>query len=1848
MTLNSALSLAYNQLTAFAGLDEFWGRFDTAFGTNDDRTIALIFKSQWLAGDFSLFPTIEVVSDEVLGTANGAYGSNNTIYVSEQFLNTASESSLVALLLEEYGHFVDAKVNSVDSAGDEGAIFTALVQGEDIGVSQLQALKIEDDHGIITVNGEVIEVEKQDFTGTAGDDNITGTTGNDKIYGLAGNDTLNADDGRDRLEGGAGDDVLSGGAGDESGWNGAFDAGIYGDDGNDILNGEAGKDALYGNDGNDILNGGSEDDYIDGGAGSDTIDGGSGNDTLKLDYSAQITPITITYTDTQVVASGGGDTFKAIEGVNLLSGSGADNLNFIATSLRSNIQGGGGDDFIALGSGDDLLYGQDGNDTLNAGNGRDRLEGGAGDDVLSGGAGNDGKWNGAFDAGIYGGNGNDILQGTDGGAGEYDYLNGGSGADRFVLGTSTWIGYDDGSSTGDGGSDYADISDFNIGGGDIIQLKGTSTDYLLAVSGADTQILLNKPGSEPDEIIGIVRNNTALSLTASYFAYIPDTIVTVSATDANTAETATGTTTNPGVFTLTRTGYIANSLTVNYSLSGTATNGIDYTNLVGTATFTAGQSTTTVTLSPLDDNISEGNETAILNLIAGNNYLLGTTTSATVTIADNEPIPTLAINDISVVEGKDLNAVLLVSLSNPSSQNITVNYTTTALTATADSDYTSSTGTLTIAPNNSFATLGIPILNDNTNESNEFFSVTLSNPVNATLNPNASFGEVMISDTWYSALSRTLPEGVENLFLMGTATNGTGNSGNNVLTGNSANNTLNGGGGNDTLNGSTGVDTLIGGLGNDIFQIDSTTDVITENTGEGTDTIQSSVTFSLATVPNIENLTLTGSSVINGTGNAVNNSLTGNAANNTLDGGDGNDSLNGGAGVDTLIGGTGDDTYIVDSTTDVITENVNEGTDTVQSSVTFSLAALANVENLLLTGSNAIDGTGNANGNVLTGNTANNVLDGSTGIDTLIGGTGDDTYIVDTTTDIITENANEGTDTIQSSITFSLASLVNVENLTLTGSNAINGTGNASNNILIGNIANNSLDSGGGNDLLNGGAGTDILVGGTGDDTYIVDTNTDVITENANEGTDTIQSSVTFSLATFPNIENLTLTGSSAINGTGNASNNILTGNIANNLLDGGTGVDTLIGGAGDDTYVVDNAADIITENANEGTDTIQSSVTFSLASLPNIENLTLIGSSAINGTGNASNNIILGNTANNILDGTTGIDTLAGGTGDDTYIVDTTTDTITENVGEGIDTIQSSVTFSLASLANLENITLTGSNSINGTGNASSNILTGNSANNILDGGTGVDVFIGGAGDDTYLVDNSTETITENTGEGTDNVQSSATFSLAAFANVENLTLTGSNAINGTGNGGNNILTGNAGNNILDGGVGVDTLIGGTGNDTYIVDSTTDIITENTGAGTDTIQSSVTFTIASLANLENLTLTGSTAINGTGNANNNILIGNSVNNTLNGGAGIDTLIGGLGNDIYQVDSTTDVITENASEGTDTIQSSVTFSLAAFPNIENLTLTGSSAINGTGNTANNTLTGNTANNILDGGDGNDTLNGGAGNDTLIGGNGNDYAYYYSSTASVIVNLATGTASDGLGGTDTLSLIENVQGSNTAGDNLTGDANNNVLYGYGGNDTLNSGDGNDTLIGGTGNDLLTGGNGNDTVYYYTVTGAVTVNLATGIANDGEGGTDTLSQIENVTGSNTAGDNLTGNTGVNVLYGYGGADILTGGLGNDLLYVGSDTVTDTVNYASGDGVDTVYNFVRGVGGDILKFTSITAIDVQVSGTSTLFKLGDGISGNAGFGTGTLLLTTSATSGFGAADVNVNLLGATFAFS
>jgi Ca2+-binding RTX toxin-like protein len=491
---------------------------------------------------------------------------------------------------------------------------------------------------------------------------------------------------------------------------------------------------------------------------------------------------------------------------------------------------------------------------------------------------------------------------------------------------------------------------------------------------------------------------------------------------------------------------------------------------------------------------------------------------------------------------------------------------------------------------------------------------------------------------------------VQDLALTGTSgvDTLTGGAGNDTLSGLAGNDILYGNGGNDTLNGGAGNDTMVGGTGDDTYIVDSATDIITENSNEGIDGVQSGVTCTLAA--NVENLTLTGTSAINGTGNAQDNALIGNSGKNTLTGGAGNDRLDGKGGADKMLGGAGNDTYMVDISTDVITENAGEGTDTVESSVTLTLAA--NVENLTLIGTSAINGTGNTQGNILIGNSAANTLSGGTGADSLFGGLGNDIYVVDNIGDTIIEMVNEGTDLVQSSVTWTLGD--NLESLTLTGSSAINGTGNILDNILTGNSGVNILTGGAGNDTLSGGTGADKMIGGVGNDTYIVDKTGDIITENADEGVDLVQSSVSFTLAA--NIENLTLTGTSAINGTGNVLDNILTGNsgkntltggAGNDLLNGGTGADKMLGGLGDDTYMVDVSTDVITENAGEGIDTVQSSITYTLGA--NIENLTLTGASAINGTGSTLDNVLLGNSGANTLSGGTGNDTLIGNLGNDT-----------------------------------------------------------------------------------------------------------------------------------------------------------------------------------------------------------------------------------------------------------------------------------------------------------------------------------------------------------------------------------------------------------------------------------------------------------------------------------------------------------------------------------------------------------------------------------------------------------------------
>jgi len=304
--------------------------------------------------------------------------------------------------------------------------------------------------------------------------------------------------------------------------------------------------------------------------------------------------------------------------------------------------------------------------------------------------------------------------------------------------------------------------------------------------------------------------------------------------------------------------------------------------------------------------------------------------------------------------------------------------------------------------------------------------------------------------------------------------------------------------------------------------------------------------------------------------------------------------------------------------------------------------------------------------------------------------------------------------------------------------------------------------------------------------------------------------------------------------------------------------------------------------------------------------------------TGNTLANLITGNAGNNILDGGLDVlaDTLSGGLGNDTYIV-RAGDVLVEAANAGTDTVQTALTYTLA--LNFENLTLTGTDNVNATGNALDNILTGNAGNNILNGLIGADTMLGGLGNDTYVLDNAGDIV--NDSGGSDTIQSSVTVDLTdavhVVGDIETLTLTGTAAINGIGNALANTITGNGANNLIEGGLGADTLDGGLGTDTvsYAHSAAGVLVSLLTTAQVSTGDASGDI----LKNFENIT----------GSAFATTLTGNTLANLLDGGAGADTLVGGAGNDIYILDNAGDVVDEvsNGGAGIDTIQSGVSHTL---------------------------------------------------------------------------------------------------------------------------------------------------------------------------------------------------------------------------------------------------------------------------------------------------------------------------------
>jgi Ca2+-binding RTX toxin-like protein len=460
------------------------------------------------------------------------------------------------------------------------------------------------------------------------------------------------------------------------------------------------------------------------------------------------------------------------------------------------------------------------------------------------------------------------------------------------------------------------------------------------------------------------------------------------------------------------------------------------------------------------------------------------------------------------------------------------------------------------------------------------------------------------------------------------------------------------------------------------------------------------------------------------------------------------------------------------------------------------------------------------------------------------GGGGNDIYVVDKLTDRVDETVGSGSDTIQIAMSFDLGSssitLGAVENVTLTGTAAIAGAGNALANVLIGNSAANTLSGLGGSDTLDGRAGVDSMVGDIGDDVYVVDNAKDRVQETASDAADRVNASISIDLGlpVYDNIEDVLLIGPGAINATGDDKGNHLTGNTGANILDGKGDNDTLAGDKGNDTYKVDSSADAVTEVVNGGTDTVLSTAAAYTLTDANVENLTLMVG-AVDGIGNGGKNKLTGNDADNALDGGLDADTLVGGKGDDLYLVNDAKDVVTEaaGAGTGVDTVTSTAAgYTLG--VNIEKLVL-GAGAVAGTGNTLDNTLTGNSGDNALDGKTGKDHMTGNAGNDSYVVDNAGDVVDE-TGDATglDTVNSSISFSLVAgiavLGTVENLTLTGAAAISGTGNDLANKIAGNAGANALFGGGENDTIDGGGGNDTVTGGAGDDRI--NVNAGNDTV----------------------------------------------------------------------------------------------------------------------------------------------------------------------------------------------------------------------------------------------------------------------------------------------------------------------------------------------------------------------------------------------------------------------------
>ncbi|MFN6224962.1 MAG: beta strand repeat-containing protein, partial [Dolichospermum sp.] len=872
------------------------------------------------------------------------------------------------------------------------------------------------------------------------------------------------------------------------------------------------------------------------------------------------------------------------------------------------------------------ITGTGSNDSITTASGNDTINGGTGNDDINGGA------------------GNDIIDGVNGasltpGLGEIDSLTGGTGSDRFILGNATKVYYDDGNTLTNGSNDYADITDFNIG--DIIQLQGTSSNYLLAVVGVDTQILINKPGTELDELIGIVRNQTGLSLTSSNFAYAALPTITLAVSPSSVTEDGT---TNL-VYTFTRTGATTSALTVNYGITGTG-DSIDYTGATPgtgkTITFAAGSATATLTIDPTADTTVEANETVALTLAAGTGYTIGTTTAVTGTITNDDlPTITLAVSPSSVLEDGTANLIYTFTRTGSTTSALTVNY---GITGTADSsDYTGATPgtgkTITFAAGASTATLTIDPTADTIVESDETVALTLATGTGYTIGTTTAVTGTITNDDFPSVTlavspSSVLEDGTANLIYTFTRTGSTTSAltVNYGITGTADSSDYTG-----ATPGTGKTITFAAGASTATLTIDPTADTIVES--------DETVALTLAT----------GTGYTIGTTTAVTGTIT-------------NDDVT----LPSITLAVSPTSVSEDGTINLIYTFTRTGSTTNALTVNYSIAGTANSSDYTGatpgTGKTITFAAGSSTATLTIDPTADTIVESNETVAlTLATGTG---YTIGTTTAVIGTITNDDLlpnlnlsanqtivegNTNPQNVTYTVT-LSNASTQTITVQYATaNGTA----------IAASDYTSTSGTLTFNPGVTSQVInipilndSLNEANETFTLNLASPI---NASLGTaktatttitDTLSASVT---TTLPGgVENLTLTGTTAINGTGNANNNVFQGNSANNTL---TGLD------GNDTYrFLANTAlgrDTITETTTGGIDnldftgtTAAVNVNLGVATSQTVNsNLKLILSAnnvIENATGGTGNDRLTGNALNNTLNGGSGNDQLQGLGGDD------------------------------------------------------------------------------------------------------------------------------------------------------------------------------------------------------------------------------------------------------------------------------------------------------------------------------------------------------------------------------------------------------------------------------------------------------------------------------------------------------------------------------------------------------------------------------------------------------------------------